>query len=866
MSWWKSILPKRASDAQMNTELRFHIEELTEANIAAGMSPEEARRRAILEFGGHEQLKEDLRDVYRIRVVDATFANLKSAFRFIRKSPTFSATVILTLALAIGANSAVFSAIDAILLKPLPFPEGDQLMRVEQRHIKVSSPQTLLAPVRLEDWNRLNSTFQALTGFDTEDASETSGPLPERVTRAAVSPRFLQVWGISPELGRDFTSEELHFGGPSAVMISDRFWRRRFNAAPDVLGKQLHFGGNSSSTIVAVLPPSFFFPVREVDLWSPVPADAPYAQDRASTWYTVIGRLRPGVTVAQARANLDSVQEQLGQQFPKTDADLSVAIDPLKEVTIADSRYSLWLLFGSVSLLLLIACTNIVTLLLARATQRGHEMAVRFSMGASRGTLIAQLLTETFVLALLGAGLGLVLANASSSVFRSLAAGLPRVDEIHLDSRIVLYTLACSVAVTLLCGLLPAIRGTRRTLSSSLAQTSRTQVSGRNRLQWVLVGMQVALAVTLLSGAGLLLRSFQELGRVSTGFDVAHILTMQISMSWGETADLKRAWQRTNHVLETLRSTPGVEDAAISVGVPGVPFKYQTELKLLEGRAESEPKLVAENRFISTRYFATMKIPLLEGELCHDPGGPSTVLVNRSFANSYFRDSAAIGHHIEAAGLGFFGPARIVGIVADARESGLDKPPSATVYWCAPVAEPGTYFLVRTRNAPMTMAETIRQQIHDIEPQRSVYDFAPLEQHFSDALAEGRLRTILLTFFAATALSLACIGLYGTLSYSVNVRRREVGLRLALGALRGQIVRQFLWQGLVVCIVGCVAGWALAAASTRVLVGLLYGVSPTDVPTLSGVVVLVLAVAAIASLIPATRAARVEPMQVLRDE
>jgi putative ABC transport system permease protein len=865
MSWWKSFLPKRASDAQMNTELRFHIEELTEANIAAGMTPEEARRRAVLEFGGHEQLKEDLRDVYRIRVVDATLANLKSAFRFIRKSPTFSATVILTLALAIGANSAVFSAIDAILLKPLPFPEGDQLMRIEQHHIKLSNPQTYVSPVRVEDWNRLNSTFQSITGFYTEDVSETSGTLPEKFTEALVAPRFFQVWGVAPALGRDFVTEEERLGGPDAVVISDRFWRRRFNADPNALGKKLHIGKFSPS-IVGIMPASFFFQNRDVDFWSCVPVDFPYAQNRDATWYTVIGRLKPGVTLAQARANLSTVQSQLAQQFPKTDADLSVAIDPLKEITVSSSRRSLWLLFGSVSLLLLIACTNIVALLLARATQRQQEISVRFSMGAPRGALVAQLLTETFLLALFGALLGLLLANAASGVFRSLGASLPRVEEIHLDTRIVLYSLACSVLVTLLCGLFPAIRGTRRDLAGSLNHGSRTQVSGRNPVQWLLVGIQVALAVTLLSGAGLLLRSFQQLGRVFPGFDPSHILTFQISVGWGETGDLKKLRQKTDRILETLRSTPGVEAAAISVGVPGVPFKYQTELKLVEGRAESEPKLLADNHFVSASYFATMKIPMQEGALCRETDGPPSVVVNRSFANAYFTGSPAIGHHLQASNLGYSGPAEIVGISGDAREAGLDQPPVPTAYWCAPIAEPGTYFLVRTHNAPMTMAETIRQQIHDIEPQRSAYEFAPLEQHFSDALAEGRLRTILLTFFAATALSLACVGLYGTLSYSVNVRRREVGLRLALGALRGQIVRQFLWQGLVVCIVGCVAGWALAAASTRVLVGLLYGVSPTDVPTLSGVVLLVLAVAAFASLIPATRAARVEPMQVLRDE
>jgi putative ABC transport system permease protein len=414
--------------------------------------------------------------------------------------------------------------------------------------------------------------------------------------------------------------------------------------------------------------------------------------------------------------------------------------------------------------------------------------------------------------------------------------------------------------------LVPAVRGTRRSLSASLAQSSRSQVSGRNPLQWLLVGIQVALAVTLLAGAGLLLRSFQELGRVSRGFDSTHILTFELSMNWGETGDMKKLRQFTDRVLETLRATPGVESAAISVGVPGVPFHYQIELKLLEGRPDSEPKLIAENRFVSASYFATMRIPLLAGEVCRETDGPPTVVVNRAFVDAYFNGATVIGHHVQSLNMGYSGPAEIVGISGDARESGLNQPPVPTAYWCAPVAEPGTFFLVRTRNAPMTMAETIRQQIHDIEPQRSAFDFAPLEQHFSDGLAENRLRTILLTFFAATAISLACIGLYGTLSYNVNIRRREVGLRLALGALRGQIVRQFLWQGLAVCMLGCVAGFALAAASTRVLVGLLYGVSPSDVPTLSAVIFLVLIVAAAASFVPAVRASRVEPMQVLRDE
>src|SRR5438094_2571116 len=444
MEWWKSLFRKRALDAQLDSELRFHIEELTEANVAAGLTPEEARRRAVLGFGGWEQIKEELRDVHRVSIIESTLANLKSAFRFIRKSPSFSITVIVTLALGIGANSAVFSAIDAILLRPLPFPDGDLLMELNQYKPKVKDPQTRVAPVRLEDWNRMNVTFQALTGYYTEDGSETSGILPEKVTQAFVAPRFLQVLGVSPAQGRDFSADEEHFGGPNAVLISDRFWRTRFGSDPNAIGKKLRLIGFSFS-IVGIMPASFLFPDRDTDLWIPVPPDAPYAQSRENTWYSVIGRLKPHLTAEQARANLATVQKQLAKQYPKPDAELMAEIQPLKETTVAVARNSLWMLFGSVSLLLLIACTNIVALLLARATQRQHEISVRFSLGASRTAVVTQLLTEAFVLAFIGAALGLFIAGGASSVFRSLAGNLPRVEEIRLDARIVLYSLAWSL-------------------------------------------------------------------------------------------------------------------------------------------------------------------------------------------------------------------------------------------------------------------------------------------------------------------------------------------------------------------------------------------------------------------------------------
>jgi len=862
MAWysriWNVVRGERVH-RDIDRELRFHVRERTDEFRAAGMSAEEAGRQARIQLGNPVVQMERTRDMDVAAWLDATFRNVRLALRSLAKTPGFTATVVLTLALGIGANSAVFSAIDAVLLRPLPFPDSDQLMLLEQKRPKVS--QTFVAPVRLMDWGRLNSTFQGISGYYTEDASEISGELPEKVKRAFVAPRFLEVLGVAPALGRGFRPEEEHFGGSNAVLISDRFWRRRFQADPGVLEKRLRFGPGSFA-ITGVMPASFRFPDRDVDLWFTSPMDGPFGQARQLTWFNVIGRLKPGATLAQARENMSAVQTDLGRQFTQTDAELTVDIQPLKEVTVGGVRESLWVVFGSVSLLLLIAYTNIAALLLARATQRQQEISVRYSLGASRASVVAQLLTETFVLALSGAVLGLLVAAGTSGVFRTLAKSLPRLEEIGLDWRIVLYTLVSAIAVTLWCGLIPSIQATRRSLTSSLAHGGRALVSSRNPLQWLLVGVQVALAVTLLSGAGLLLRSFRELGRVSPGFEPSHVLTLHISTNWAEAGPEMRP--RRDRIIEALSAVPGVESAATSMAPPGVPFGFQAELKVAEGRAETDPKILTDSRFVTSGYFATMQIPLLTGEPCRD-AGPPQVLVNRSFANTYFPGAEAVGRHLVPP-FPAARPAEIRGIVGDAREQGLNKTPAPMVYFCGADAQPGTFFLIRTQGDPAAMTETVRRKIREIEPSRAVFDIMPLEEHLSDAFAENRMRTVLLSFFAITAVSLACVGLYGTLSYLVNVRRREVGLRLALGALRGQIVRQFLSQGLAVAMLAALAGLGLSLVFTRLLAGMLYGVSPTDPLTLTAVILLTLAVATVASLIPAIRAALVEPMQVLRDE
>jgi putative ABC transport system permease protein len=446
----KSLFSSQSREHEFDRELQFHIDELTRDLVAQGVDPQEAHRRACIEFGVKEQAAQELREVHTFAPLELLVGNLKSGLHLLRKSPGFSAAVILTLELGIGANSAVFSAINAVLLRPLPFPHGDELMLLRELNSKTADPPTFVAPIRLEDWNHLNSTFQAITGYYTQNDPETSGVLPEKITQAFVAPRFLQVWGVAPALGRDFTSEEQKFGGPNAVLISDAFWQRRLHGDPAAVGKTVRLG-KASYTIVGVMPVSFLFPDRDVELFSPVPSDSPYAQDRQSTWYTAVGRLKPGATLAQARADVASVQSQLGKQFPKIDANLSISVKPLKENTVAGVRRSLWMLFASVTLLLLIACTNIVALLLARVTDRQHEITVRFSLGASRRALVAQLLSETFLLAIAGAAFGMVLAASAAKILRLLAAGLPRVQEIALDWRIVAYSLFCALAATFLC-------------------------------------------------------------------------------------------------------------------------------------------------------------------------------------------------------------------------------------------------------------------------------------------------------------------------------------------------------------------------------------------------------------------------------
>jgi putative ABC transport system permease protein len=792
--------------------------------------------------------------------IEAALRCLRHAARGLRHAPGFTVAVVATLALGIGANSAVFSAIWAVVLRPLPFPHPEQLVAVDQVNPKAKQP--LAAPVRLADWNRLNTAFQWITGYYFQDDSELSGELPQRMRRAFVAPRFLETLGIAPAIGRDFRPEE-NVPAQPAVLISDRLWRQRFGADPNVLGKKLRFAGFSSE-IIGVMPASFTM-LRAVDLYSPSPVNTPYAQQRTLTWFRCVGRLRPDVSIEQARANLAAVQTALGREFPKPDAEIGTAVTAMQEASLGGTRDSLWMLFGAVSLLLLIACSNVAALLLSRGAARQREVALRFALGASRLSVAAHFFAEALVLAAGGAAVGLLLAHTAARAFRTLAKDLPRIQEVALDPWIVAYTLGCAVAVTILCGLVPAMRSARRDLASGTL-AGRGHLPGGGRVQLALVSVQVALAVTLLSGAALLIRSLQQLGRVAPGFSAGHVVSFQLSSSWGESGDPVASQRRADRILERLGAIPGVEAVGEAFTLPGVPTEYQVEFTVAEGRSATEPRVVAEGRRVSPGYFAAMQIPLFAGEMCRDEPGVRTAMVNRAFASAYFAGRSPVGMHIAQQANLPAPPNEIRGVVGDAREMGVDKEAAPTLYWCATSMQPGTHFLARMRGNPRVFEETIRRAVREVEPIRSVYEVAALEDLISGAYAENRLRTVLLASFAAAAILLAAVGLYGAISYTVNLRRREVGLRLALGAMRTQVVGRFVGSGMVAAGAGCAAGLGMAVTFRRILSGMLYGVSPADPATLAAVVAGVLGVSAAAAILPAVRAARLDPMTALRDE
>jgi putative ABC transport system permease protein len=790
---------------------------------------------------------------------------LRAAVRSLLRRRAGAAIIVLTLTVGIGANSAVFSAVDAVLLRPLPYPAADRLVSVHELNRGLKQATQLVAPGRLEEWNAATRTLEGLAGSYFENVTDTTSPTPERIEAMRTSPRFFTVMGVPAALGRTPTADEERAGGAPVLVISDAFWRRHFNGDAAVVGQRLILSG-ATRTIVGIMPPSFRYPTAATEIWIPAQAPTFLLRARQARFYAAVGRLKPGVSVEQAEADLTTIQTRLGEQYPETDQGWGASLTPLKEEQVGGVRRSIWLLFGAVALVLVAACGNVACLLLSDASRRQHEMAVRLAIGASRGSVVRQLLAEGLVLASAGASLGLLAAGWGTNLLRQRAAGIPRLDEIHADWRLLLFTATLGALTTLVFALAPALQASHADPADALGRGGRGQAGTSHRLQRALVTAQVALAIVLLVGAGLLIRSFTRLQQVPPGFDPAHVLTFRMSASWSEATTAVVA--RHARTIERLEQVPGVESAAISQTMPAGSDYPPVEFHIV-GRDPAR-RTFATARSVSSGYFRALRIPILQGETCRNDtvavaGGKA--LVTRAFADQFFPGESPIGHALTLP----TGPAGlqtdIIGVVGDVHESGLAQAAGPLVYFCGYSPYwPDPFFVVRTADGRAVSVGEIRAALKDAEPHRAMYAVSPLIETLSLSMSRQRLSAILLALFAGTAALLAAMGLYGVMSQLVAARRREIGVRLALGARASQIVAAVAAQAAMVTLAGIVVGLAGAFALARFLSTLVFGISAHD-PVTFGIVPIVLAlVAAAAAFVPARRAATVDPMHALRED
>jgi predicted permease len=796
--------------------------------------------------------------------------HLRAAWRSLARRRGLSAAVVLTLALGIGANSAIFSVIDAVLLKPLPYSQADRLVAVYEANAEQKQRTSLVAPGRLEEWNAQSQTLAGLAGSYFENMTDTTGAMPERVEAMRTSPRFFSVMGTPAALGRTPAPEEERLGGPRVVVVSHAFWRARLNADPAAVGRSLTLAGVPRA-IIGVMPGSFRFPTATTQVWVPAQTPPSLLQARQARFYHAVARLKPGVSVTAAEQDLIAVQARLAEQYPETDRGWSATVASLKEEKIGGVRRSLWLLFGAVLLVLLAACANVACLLLADATRREQEVAVRFALGADRPTVVRQLLREGLVLSACGSAVGLLLARGVISFLRAFATQLPRVQELALDWRLVAFSFALSILTTLAFALAPALRATRRDVAERLARAGRGSSGGRHHVQRALVTAQVSLAIVLLVGAGLLVRSFARLQDVSPGFAADDVLTFRISAAWSEKPDAVAL--RQLRTLERLRGIPGVVSASMTTWLPAASDWPPAEWEI-DGRmntAAERPFGVA--RQVSADYFRTLQVPVLEGESCRDdprPEAPKTLIVSHAFASRYFpAGSSALGHSLSSPeARRAQREARLIGgVVGDVREQSLMKDPAPAVYSCGLMPYwPDPFYLVRSDPARPASFSAIREAIREIEPGRAVYASALLKDTLAESIAQPRLYTMLLGAFAATALLLAFVGLYGMLAQFVSERRREIGVRMALGARPAQVLSSVVGHAAAVIGAGVAVGLALALGASRLMASLVFGISARDPLTFAVVPLLLATIAVGAAIVPARRAVRVDPVEALRAE
>jgi len=863
MRWRRT---NRADD--LDRELRAHLD--LEAEERAASDTADARYAARRAFGNVTVVKEAIHEMSNWTVVEQFGQDLRYGARLLRRSPAFSIVAVLTLALGIGANTAIFSVVNAVLLRPLPFPEPDRLVRIWESTPK-GNDRNVVDPFNFLTWRERTRGFEQIAAIDGWTSNITGGGEVLAAHGMRVSPEFFSILRTSPFMGRGFIPEEGIPGRDKSVIFSYAFWQSHYGGDRNILGRKIVMN-TEPSTVVGILPPDFRFPGWHPDLFVPMALDRAEAR-KGGRWLTTIARLKPGVSLQQAQQDVAAVARQLSQERPETDKDWSAAVVPFLEDVTENIRLPLLVLLAAVGLVLLIACANVANLLLMRATSRLREIALRTALGAGRRRILQQLLSESLLLALAGWAGGLAVGYWGLKGLLALiptSVPLPRMESIRLDSGVFLFALGISLATAVVFGLVPAIQVSRPQLQRALQQGSqRTGVGGSRVFRRAFVVAEIALALVLLVGAGLLMRSFARLTSVNPGFATEHLLTMSMFTSPAKYEDKQKRSQYLEHVLAEVRSVPGVLAAGSTHFLPLTGMTSASGFSPAPGPEPTVSSPSADFLVISPGYFQVMGTPMLDGRDFGPQdrfGKPSVLIVNHAFVQRFFAGQNPLGRRLNV-WWSIPNPAEIVGVVADARQTELKEAPHPTIFLANPQAP--MYFarlVVRARNDPRQMARAVQAAIHRVDPDQAVSDVQTMDEVFSDSVSRPRFQLVLLLVFAGIAVLLATIGVYGVVSYSVSQRTQEIGIRVALGARSSDVSRLVLREGLLLGGLGVAVGLAAAVASTRVLRSLLFEVTPTDPVTLGAVAGLLLTVALTATLWPARRATKVDPMVALRYE
>lgn len=877
-----------AQESEIVEELAQHLEDVYERARAGGLTESQARREALLQLAGENLLPTELKRIQkpfreapvpggtgRSNLFTDFVQDLRYAGRMQRKNPGFTLVAIIALALGIGANTAIFSVVNTVLLRPLPYKDPERLTMVWEDASKHGYPRDTPAAANFVDWRSQNTVFEGMAAIADESFNLTGAGDPERLEGRRVSANLFPLLGIDPQLGRTFTSDEDQPGSNRVAVLSYGLWQRRFGGDNTIVGKPLNLNGDTY-TVVGVMPARFQFPSSDDELWVPIAFTAEQAANRGRHYLQVVARLKSGVSFAQAQTEMNTIATRLQQQYPEQNADLGAVVTPLHEHLVGDIRPALLILLGAVGLVLLIACANVANLLLARAAVRQKEIAVRVALGARRGRLIRQFLTESVLLATVGGVVGLGIAFGGLILLRAfIPENISQAREIAMDLKVLGFTFLVSVITGLIFGLAPALQAARFNQTETLKEGGRDSATGSSgkRIRGLLVMSEVAVSLVLLIGAGLLINSFMRLRNVDPGFRADNLLTMKFVLPEPKYAGFQSRTAFYSDLIQRVEGLAGVKSAAVTTNLPL--YRQGNSISIsIEGRPAPPPgqELIVVTRIVSPRYFETMSIPFLSGRQFTDQDiatSPRAVVISETMARRYWPGEDPVGKRIGAGRIQR--PEdwiQVVGVVKDVRQFELTAEPRPQMYLS--YRQAGFFaprdLVVKTDVDPASMAATVRKTVWEIDKDQPVSNIKTMEEILLDSIARQRFSMLLLAIFAAVALILAAVGIYGVMSYSVAQRTHEIGIRMALGAQTGAVLKLAVGYGLKLVIAGIAIGLIAAFFLTRVMSTLLFGVTATDPVTFTVISLLLIFVAAVASYIPARRATKVDPIIALRYE